>query len=61
MTGIIAVFFGIIFFILGGIVIGGISGWIFYGIGYKACEKKYGKASDFEKVSKVTYEKKDEK
>ena len=60
MTALIAIGFGLVFFILGGIVLGGIAAWIFYGIGYKACEKKYGKKSDFKKVEKVTYEKKDE-
>jgi len=58
MTGIIAIMFGVIFFVLGGIVFGGISGWIFYSIGYNACEKKYGKKSDFTKKEVVTYEKK---
>jgi len=59
MTGIIAVFFGVIFFAIGAIVGGGICAWIFYSIGYNACEKSYGKASEFKKVEKVTYEKKD--
>jgi len=58
MTGLIAIGFGLVFFILGGIVSGGIAAWIFYGIGYAKCEAKYGKKSDFEKVEKVTYEKK---
>ena len=59
MTGIIAVMFGVIFFVLGLIVGAGISGWIFYSVGYNACENKYGKKSDFKKKEVVTYEKKD--
>ena len=58
MTGLIAVTFGVIFFILGGIVVGGLCLWIGWSLGYKACEKKYGKASDFKKEEKVTYTKK---
>jgi hypothetical protein len=61
MTGLIAVTFGVIFFILGGVVIGGVMAWIAYGIGYKNCEAKYGKKSDFKKKEVVTYEKKDDK
>ena len=58
MTALIAVLFGLTFFVFGGIVIGGIAAWVFYGIGYNACEQKYGKTSDFKKKEVVTYEKK---
>jgi len=57
MTGLIAIFFGIIFFLLGGIVIGGVLAWIAYGMGYDKCENKYGKKSDFTKKEVITYEK----
>jgi len=59
MTGLIAVFFGVIFFVLGAIVGGGILAWIFYSVGWNACEARYGKKSDFKKKEVVTYEKKD--
>ena len=58
MTGMIAALFAIIFFALGGIVIGTLAAWIFYGLGKKHEAARYGKASDFKKVEKTTYEKK---
>lgn len=61
MTGIIAVFFGVIFFVLGVIVGAGIGAWIAYSIGYKNCEKRYGKKSDFKTKEVVTIEKKEGK
>ena len=57
MTGLIAIGFGVVFFILGAVVGGGIAAWIFYGLGYEKSEAKYGKAKDLKKKEVVTYEK----
>jgi hypothetical protein len=54
----IGLIFGVVFFVIGVVVGGGVFGYIGFKYGKEVTEKKYGKNSDFKKVEKVTYEKK---